>query len=110
MYWSKQEQFIFDVILFVLVIFQISTFFMLKTEETNLRNVIILVGLNFLLFVAMIPYARWVWKLASYRQGFLRLVKHEMLLLGLFAAAIFLPIASNCARLSGFTCTVNVSR
>ncbi len=92
MYWSKQEQFIFDVILFVLVIFQISTFFMLRTEETNLRYAILLVGVNLFLFIAMIPYARWVWKFTSYRPGLFRLVKHEIILLGVIAAAIFLAL------------------
>ena len=79
--WSKQEQFVFDVILFILVVFQVSTFFMLKTQEMALQNRIFLVGLNFLLFFAMIPYAKWVWKTASYQKALLQFAKHEIALL-----------------------------
>lgn len=92
MYWDKQEQFVFDIILFILVGFQISTFFILKTYETNLQNGIILVGLNLMLLLAMIPYAKWVWKTESYQKAFLQVVKHELILLGLSATGVLLAI------------------
>lgn len=92
MYWSKQEQLIFDAILFVLVIFQIATFFIVKTAETHLQSAALLVGLNLLFFGAMIPYARWVWKFTSYRRALFRLLKHEMSLLGVIAAVMFLAL------------------
>ena len=90
MYWGKQEQFLFDIILFILVVFQASTFFMLKTQEMALQNSIFLVGLNFLLFFAMIPYAKWVWKTASYQKPFLQVSKHEIVLLVMGVAGILL--------------------
>ncbi len=64
MYWSKQEQFVFDVILLVLVALQIAT---VSLYAGNLlENGILLVGINVFLVVAMIPYAKWVWKIPTY--------------------------------------------
>ena len=92
MYWNKQEKVAFDIILLILVVFQISTFFMLKSVETTFQNSIILVSLNVMLFVAMIPYAKWVWKTASYHKAFLQVAKHELIILGLSATGLFLAI------------------
>jgi len=92
MYWPKQEQFVFDIILFILVLFQMSTFFMLNTGEVNFQNGIMLVGVNLMFFAAMIPYAKWVWQTASYQKAFLQVVKHELFILGLSATCILLAI------------------
>ena len=92
MYWNKQEQFIFDILLFILVVFQISTVFMLKSEETDLRNGIVLVGLNVMFLAAMIPYAKWVWKSASYQKALLQVAKHELIILGLSAIGVLLAL------------------
>ncbi|MGD0884897.1 MAG: hypothetical protein ABSA46_08500 [Thermodesulfovibrionales bacterium] len=91
MYWCKQEQYVFVVILFFLVVFQISTFFIIK-NETNFQDGIILVGLNLILLLMMIPYAKWVWKAASYQKAFLQVVGLELILLGISAAVILLAI------------------
>ncbi len=92
MYWSKQEQFIFDIVLFVLVAFQISTFFILKTEPSNLQYGLVLAGLNLLFLAAMIPYAKWVWKTLSFHRAILQVVKHEIILLGLIVGGILLAM------------------
>ena len=92
MYWSKQEQVVFDIILFILVVFQLSTFFMLKTDETNFQNAFILVGVNLMLLAMMIPYAKWLLKTTSYQKAFLHVVKHELFILGLSATCIFLAL------------------
>jgi len=92
MYWNKQEQVVFNIILFILVVFQISTFFMLKSAETAFRDSIILVSLNVMLFLAMIPYAKWVWKTPSYYKAFLQVAKRELIILGLSAVGLFLAI------------------
>ena len=86
MYWSKQEQFIFDVILLLLVAFQIAT---VSLYAGNLlENGILLVGINVFLVVALIPYAKWVWKIPSYQKAFLQVVKHELIILCLIALGI----------------------
>jgi hypothetical protein len=92
MYWNKQEQFIFDIVLFILVVFQISTVSMLKSEETDFRNGIVLVGLNVMLFAAMIPYAKWVWKSASYQKTLLQVARHELIILGLSVLGVLLAL------------------
>lgn len=88
MYWKKQEQYVFNLILFVLVFFQFTTVTIIK--ETDLQTGIILVGVNLLFFVAMIPYARWVWKLGSYRKSLVKVCKHEIILVSLSGAVVFL--------------------
>lgn len=92
MYWTKQEQFLFDIILFILVVCQMSTFFILIKDGHDIQNGIILVSLNLILLAAMIPYARWVWKTSSYQRAFLLVAKHEVLLLSLSAAVALLAI------------------
>ena len=88
MYWRKQEQFIFDVILFVVLLFQAFTFFILKTEELSLQKNVFLVMFNFLLLFAMILYAKWLWKTASYKKAFVQVAKHEIVLLLIVVAGI----------------------
>ncbi len=92
MYWNKQEQFVFDIILFILVVFQTISFFILKTETNALHSGIFLAGINVLLFAGMIPFAKWVWKTTSYRKAFLLVAKHEAILLGLTIVGILLAI------------------
>lgn len=92
MYWSKQEEVIFDIILFILAVFQLSSFFMINTGDINLLNDIILVGVNLMLLAAMIPYAKWVWKTASYQKAFFQVLKHELFMLSLSVTCIVLAI------------------
>jgi len=92
MHWNKQEQFIFDIVLVVLVVFQIFSFFMLMTQANALHDAVFLVGINVLLFLAMIPYAKWVWKTPSYRKAFLQLARHEFFLLGLIIVGIIVAM------------------
>jgi len=92
MYWTKQEHIVFDIILFILVIFQLYSFFALNTDETNFQNAFILVGVNLILLAMMIPYAKWLLKTTSYQKAFLHVVKHELFILGLSATCIFLAI------------------
>ncbi len=91
MYWSKQEQVVFDIILFILVVFQVSTV-MLNIGEITFLNGAILVGVNLILLAPMVPYAKWVWKSTSYRKAALQVVKHELIILALGAIAILLSI------------------
>jgi hypothetical protein len=88
MYCSKQEEFIFDIILFILVVFQVVTFFTVKSGEYSLRFAMILICINVVLLSAMIPYAKWVWKTPSYNNAFLTVAKHELLFLGLSVLAM----------------------
>ena len=74
MYWNKQEQFVFDIVLLVLVAFQVFTVFILKAGSANLQYGLVLAGLNVLLFAAMMPYAKWVWKTPSYRRAIFYIV------------------------------------
>lgn len=92
MHWNKQEQFIFDIVLFVLVVFQIFSLFMLLTQSNAAQDIVFLVGINALLFVTMIPYAKWVWKTPSYQQAFLQLARHEFFLLGLIIVGIIVAM------------------
>ena len=92
MYWNKQEQFVFDIILFILVVFQLGTFFALLTGKINTESGPFLLGLNFLLFIVMIPYAKWVWETITHQKAFLQLIKHEFIILGLSAIGIVLAI------------------
>ena len=88
MYSKKQEQYVFNLILFFLVILQIYSFIIII--EDSLQTGIILLGINLLFFAAMIPYARWVWKLTSYRKAVGKVAKHEIIILGLSGAVILL--------------------
>ncbi len=92
MFWNKQEEIIFDIILFILVIFQALTFFALKSDIEAPQYSLIITGFNLLFFLAMIPYAKWVWKSSSYQKAFLQLLKHETILLGLVAIGILLAM------------------
>jgi len=92
MYWHKQEQVAFEIILFILVTFQIATFFTLKNYKTTLPNGIFLVGLNCVFFIAMIPYAKWVWKTTSHQKALFLVTKHEIIFLGLNVAIIILTM------------------
>jgi len=71
---------------------QMLTFLELESGTSGLQFGFILVGLNLLLFIAMIPYAGWVWKTSSYKKALMQLVKHELILLVLFVLVIFLVI------------------
>jgi hypothetical protein len=53
MYWSKQEQFAFDIILLLLVGFQIATVSLYA--QNSLNNGILLVAINVFLVVAIVP-------------------------------------------------------
>lgn len=94
MYWKNQEKIIFDIALFMLVVFQVSTFFVVKSGSDNPQHFMILLCLNLLFLSAMIPYAKWVWKTPSYKKAILQVVKHEFIILGLsilvIIAAIFI--------------------
>jgi hypothetical protein len=94
MHWNRQEQFVFDLLLFVLVLFQTVTFFVLKSGTDKPGHAIFLVGINSLFFVAMIPYAKWVWKTQSFWKAFLQVAKHEIILLCLIVAGILLALLS----------------
>jgi len=98
MYWNKQEEVIFDIILFILVVFQVLTFFAVKSGGDSLQFGIILVGLNLLFLAAMIPYAKWVWKTASYKTAFLQVAKHEFFILGLSVLGIIVAMLLNSIR------------
>lgn len=92
MYWNKQEQFVFDIVLLVLVAFQTFTFFILKAGEASLQYGLVLAGLNGCLFAGMIPYAKWVWKTPSYRRAIPYVPIHEIILLGLVVGGLFLAM------------------
>jgi hypothetical protein len=92
MYWNKQEEVIFDIVLFILVVFQILTFFELKAGGDLLQYSIILVGLNLLFFLAMVLYAKWVWKMTSFQKAFVRVAKHESFILGVMGLGIILAL------------------
>lgn len=98
MYWNKQEQFVFDIVLFIVVVFQILTFFEVKSGGDFLQSGIILVGLNLLFLAAMIPYAKWVWKTPSYKKAFLQVAKHEFFILGLSVLGIIVAMLLNSIR------------
>jgi len=83
MYWNKQEEVIFNIVLFILVVFQVATFFELKSGGDSIQCGLILVGLNLLFLAAMILYAKWVWKSASYQKALLQVAKRELIILGL---------------------------
>ena len=98
MYWSKQEQFIFDVILLVPVAFQIAT---VSLYVGNLlENGILLVGINLILLIAMIPYAKWVWKIPTFQKAFLQVVKREMIMLGVIGLGILLAMLMRRMKLN----------
>ena len=84
----------------MLVFLQISSFFMLKTQATTLLTGMFIVGLNLVLFMAMIPYAKWVWKLPSYQRALLQVAKHELILLGLSVVATLLAMLMTKMRIS----------
>lgn len=88
MYWRKQEEIVFDIVLFLLALFQAFTVIMIAIGATGLRGGMVLVGLNALLAGAMIPYARWVWKTSSYRKAFLNFIKREAISLFIIGIAI----------------------
>ena len=92
MYWSNQEKIIFDIVLFVLVVFQVSTFFVVKSGSDTPQHFMILLTLNVLLLSAMIPYAKWVWETPSYKKAFLQVVKHELIILALNTIVIIAVI------------------
>jgi len=98
MYWSKQEQVVFDIVLFVLVVFQIGTFLNLNAGISV--SGVFFVGLNVLLFMLMVPYAKWVWRTASYGAALLHVVKHEIVLLSLTILGIILTELITSARIS----------
>jgi hypothetical protein len=95
MYWNKQEEVIFDIVLFILVVFQILTFFVLKSGVDSPQYGIILVSLNLLLMAAIVPYAKWVWKTVSYKKAFLQVAKHELVILVLIVLGIIVALLFN---------------
>lgn len=95
MYWNKQEQFIFDIILFILVVLQVSTFLVLKSGMEIPQYSLILMSLNVLFFLGMIPYAKWVWRTSTYLKAFLQLAKHEVILLVLVVLVILFTVLLN---------------
>jgi hypothetical protein len=95
MYWNKQEQFIFDIVLFTLTAIQMATIFALKAKAVTSGEGAIFAGINVILFMAMIPYAKWVWKITSYQKAFLQVVKHELTIIGLIAIGVLLTILTS---------------
>ncbi len=95
MYWNRQEQFIFDVILFMLVVLQVSTFFVLKSGMAISQYSLILASFNVFFFLVMIPYAKWVWRTPTYLKAFLQLAKHEVILLAVIVLGILLTVLLN---------------
>lgn len=74
--------------LFVLVVFQIGTFLNLSAGISVPG--VFFVGLNVLLFMLMVPYAKWVWRTDSHGAALLHVAKHEIILLSLTILGIIL--------------------
>ena len=63
MYWRNQEEIIFYIVLFILVVFQASSAIVLNDSHSVLASpMLTLLVLNALLLFGMVLYARWVWK------------------------------------------------
>lgn len=86
MYWKKQEQWVFDLVLFIVVGLQVVTVLRFTVDPMELHHGLILAGVNVLVFAAMIPYARWTRRLSSHRRALLRVVTPELAILSLVAA------------------------
>ncbi len=85
MWHKKQEIYIFNITLFILVIFQFMT---IGTFYVNVAAGIILTVINLLLFILMIPYAKWVWKTSYNDQALKQVLKQEAIILSYFAVSI----------------------
>jgi hypothetical protein len=85
MWHEKQEIYIFNIILFIFVIFQFMT---IGTFFVNVAGGITLTVINLLLFILMIPYAKWVWKTSYNGQALKQVLKQEAIILSYFAVSI----------------------
>jgi hypothetical protein len=81
MYWKNQENIIFDIVLFVVIVFQVATVYVVKTDSNISQYLIIIICLNLLFFALMVLYAKWVWKMISYQKALLKVIKHEFIIL-----------------------------
>jgi hypothetical protein len=98
MYWKKQEQWVFDLVLFIVVGIQVVTVLRFTLDPMDLHHGLTLAGVNVLVFAAMIPYVRWTWSAPSYRRALLRVVTHELAILSLVAAGTLLALLVGHAR------------
>ena len=78
MYWSKEEQFVFALVFLIVFFLQFSSTIALKAEPYPVdKSVIVLIVTNIILFVGMIPYAKWVWKGVTWLRTFLIVILFE---------------------------------
>ncbi len=92
MYWSKQEQLVFSIVFLIVFVFQVSSIIILRgprypVEKWN----IVLIPLNILIFLGMIPYAKWVWKGLTWFRAFLIVILFE-------AGFVILAVVSQLIR------------
>jgi hypothetical protein len=81
MYWKGQEKFVFDIVLFTLVAFQLATLFLIIAGADALQ-LLIMSLLNVIFLGGMVPYGKWVWGTASYKEALFHVIKHELIILG----------------------------
>jgi hypothetical protein len=92
MYWKNQEKIVFDIVLFLLMLFQATTIFVVKSGSDIPEDFAILLALNLFFLAGMISYAKWVWKTSSYQKAFFQVLKHESIVLGASAFVAILVI------------------
>lgn len=81
MYWYFQEKLVFYIVLFTILVFQISSLLTLG-EIGYLSNYgITLISINLLIFFGMIKYAQWVWKKLSLANAIKKVIKYEAIFL-----------------------------
>lgn len=85
MWHKKQEIYIFNIVLFILVVFQIISVFALFF---NIVEGLILIIVNILLLVLMIPYSKWAWENPSTHQVSMRVLKQEVIIIGYFVVSV----------------------
>jgi len=78
MYWQKQEKIVFGIVVFLALIIQLSSIYLLKNSTMNVRFVL-LVSKDIAIFLGLILYAKWLWKSISYSQIGLRILFFEVM-------------------------------
>jgi len=99
MYWSIQEKVIFSIVFFVVFCVQVTTVLIFRDISSATQYVLIL-GFNLFVFLGMIYYAKWVWKLKAFLTALKKVIIYEVIFI-LFSIAFLIVIKLQLIKSNG---------
>jgi len=88
MYWNQQEKVVFGLIFFLVSCIQIVIVYtFIKELHTEISGFFV-IGVNLILFIGMLYYAKWVWKLKTVISAFKKVVIYEVIVVLFFILLI----------------------